>query len=285
MATLREYFTKDLANALSVDFSWQTSDASPQDIPVKVGIELYSGARFVAYYIPKNPGYLGICASLIENLNEAIKKSNDVQTTTGFIGDRNVGLVGSNHCVVANRVYVYLEDEPNDADASVLDQLCKSKGLWLTMRSLGYLKRKMELEKPVAFISHDSRDKAEVAGPIAVGLQKLMCPVWYDKFSLRVGDHLRESIERGLKEAKKCVLVLSPNFFSNNGWTKTEFKPIFTREILEQKSVVLPVWYKVTAKDVYDYSPSLADRVGLNWDRGVDEVIRHLYRAITTELR
>ena len=120
MATLREYFTKDFANALSVDFSWHTRDASPQDIPVKVGNELYSGARFVAYYIPKNPAYLGICASLIENLNEAIKKSNDVQTTIGFIGDRDVGLIGSDHCVVANRVYAYPEDEPNDADAAAL---------------------------------------------------------------------------------------------------------------------------------------------------------------------
>jgi TIR domain len=98
----------------------------------------------------------------------------------------------------------------------------------------------MELEKPLAFISHDSKDKREVAGPIAVGLQKLMCPVWYDEFSLNVGDHLRESIERGLKEAKKFVLILSPNFFSNNSWTKTEVNSIFTREILEQKSVVLP---------------------------------------------
>lgn len=281
MATLREYFAKDFANALSVDFSWETRDASPRDIPVKVGNEIYSGARFVAYYIPKLPAYLGICVSLIENLNEAIKKSDDVQTTMGFVGDRNVGLIGSNHCVVANRVYVYLEDELNDADAATLDQLCKSKGLWLTIRSLGYLKKKMELEKPLAFISHDSRDKAEVAGPIAVGLQKLMCPVWYDEYSLKVGDHLRESIERGLKEAKKCVLVLSPRFFSNNGWTKTEFNSIFTREILEQKSVVLPVWYKVTAKEVYEYSPNLADRVGLNWDRGADEVVRQLYRAIT----
>src|SRR5438477_6425323 len=102
----------------------------------------------------------------------------------------------------------------------------------------------MELENPHAVIYHDSRDKEEVAGPIALGLQKLMCPVWYDEYSLKVGDHLRESIERGLKETKKCVLVLSPNFFSNNGWTKTEFNSVFTREIREQKSVVLPVWYK-----------------------------------------
>jgi len=209
VATLKEYFVKDFSNALCADFNWQTRDAIPKEIPVKVGGEMYSGARFVAYYVPKNPEWLAICLSLIENLNQAIKKSDDVQTISGYIGDRHLGLVGSNHCVVANRVYAYLEDEPTEADALTLDTFCKTKGLWLTLRASEYVKKKMELERPLAFISHDSRDKTEVAGPIAIGLQRLMCPVWYDEFSLRVGDHLRESIERGLKETKKCGLVLS----------------------------------------------------------------------------
>ena len=119
---------------------------------------------------------------------------------------------------------------------------------------------------------------------IAIGLQRLICPVWYDEFSLRVGDHLRESVEHGLTEARKCILVLSPNFLSNTGWTKTEFNSIFTRELLERASVVLPVWYNVTAKDVYDYSPSLADRVALDWTKlGQDEVVRRLYGAIMAQ--
>jgi len=280
VATLKEYFLKDFANALSVDFTWQTGDHIPKEIAIKVSIEMYSGARFVAYYIPQHLDFLAICAELIENVKEAIKRSEGVQTIAGFLGDRHVGLVGSNHCVVANRVYVYLENEPSEAEASALDTFCKKKGLWLTIRALEYAKKKMELEKPLAFISHDSRDKAEVAGPIAVGLQKMMCPVWYDEFSLKIGDHLRESIERGLKDARKCILVLSRNFLSNNGWTKTEFNSIFTREILEKSSVVLPVWYKVTSKDVYEYSPSLADRVGINWELGEDEVVRRLFTAI-----
>ncbi len=184
---------------------------------------------------PKHPHYLGISTSLIQNLGEAIKKSNDVLVIGGFVGDRHLGLVGSNHCVVANRLYVYLEDEPTEGDAATLDALCKSKGLWLTVRAVEYVKKKTELEKPLAFISHDSRDKTEVAGPIAIGLQRMLCPVWYDEFSLKVGDHLRESIERGLKETKKCILILSPNFFSNNGWTKTEFNSVFTRELIETR--------------------------------------------------
>jgi hypothetical protein len=48
-------------------------------------------------------------------------------------------------------VHVHLEDEPNGGDVGTLDQLSKSRGLWLTIRSLGYLEKKAELEKPLAF--------------------------------------------------------------------------------------------------------------------------------------
>jgi hypothetical protein len=135
-------------------------------------------------------------------------------------------------------------------------------------------------EKPRAFISHDSRDKTSIAEQIAVQLQRLMCPVWYDQFSLRVGDSLRESIETGLKECHKCILVLTPNFLNNKGWSKREYDSIFTREIVEQKKVILPVWHEISAQDVYQYSPILADRVAVQWSLGLEEVARKLLQAI-----
>ena len=78
----------------------------------------------------------------------------------------------------------------------------------------------------------------------------------------------------------RCILVLSPNFFANNGWTKAEFDSVFTREILDKENVMLPVWCGVTAKEVYDYSPRLADKVGLDWALGLEEVCAGLYRSI-----
>ena len=137
-------------------------------------------------------------------------------------------------------------------------------------------------EKPLAFISHDSRDKEAVAKPIALYLQRFLCPVWYDEFSLKIGDSLRDSIEKGLKECKKCILVLSPNFLSNKGWTKKEFDSIFTREILEEQKLVLPVWFNVSKKDVYEYSPSLLNVKGADWNSlGEEEVCRQIHNVIT----
>ena len=99
-----------------------------------------------------------------------------------------------------------------------------------------------------------------------------MCPVWFDEFSLRVGAKLRESIERGLKEATKCVLILTPHFLANIGWTNAEFNAVFTRELVKSSNVVLPVWCDVTRDQVYEYSPALADRMAVQWSLGVDEV-------------
>lgn len=44
-------------------------------------------------------------------------------------------------------------------------------------------------------------------------LENVLPGMGYHEFSLKVGDKLRESIEKGLKDCRKCILVLSPNFF------------------------------------------------------------------------
>lgn len=155
-----------------------------------------------------------------------------------------------------------------------------ARGYYLSIRDREYARKRSESEKPLAFISHDSGDKDALVRELAHEMIRLMCPVWYDEFSLKVGDSLRASIENGLKEARKCIVVLSPNFFSNGGWSRAEFDSVFTREILEKKNVILPVWHNVEAKDVYEYSPRLADKVGLRSSLGVKELARRLTAAV-----
>ena len=132
----------------------------------------------------------------------------------------------------------------------------------------------------MAFICHDYRDKELIARPIAQRLRSMGCPVWYDEYSLKVGSNLRESIENGIKECQKCILILTPNFLNNNGWTKAEFNSVFTKQILENKSVVLPVWHNVEKREVYEYSPSLLNILGIQWNKGESEVCGELMRVI-----
>jgi hypothetical protein len=60
-------------------------------------------------------------------------------------------------------------------------------------RSAVYVDARSKQEVPLAFIPYDSRDR-DVAQGIAIGRQRLMCPVWYDEFALKIGDNLRDSI-------------------------------------------------------------------------------------------
>ena len=181
--------------------------------------------------------------------------------------------------VFTGQIYIYSERPVSEALKARLIAEAGDAGHRLTFRSVEYMNERNKWEKPRAFISHDSRDKVSIAEPLALQLQKFMCPVWYDQFSLRVGDSLRESIEAGLKECHKCILVLTPNFLSNEGWSKREYDSIFTREFVEKQRVILPVWHEISAQDVYHFSPILADRVAVLWSLGVEEVAKKLLQA------
>jgi hypothetical protein len=176
----------------------------------------------------------------------------------------------STNLAFTGRVYFYSESDVAPDAAQRFESETHATGLSVRLRGRTFAEARSRNEKPRAFICHDSRNKDLVARPIAVGLSKLMCPVWFDEFSLKVGDRLRESIEKGLKECKKCVLILSPEFFNS----------IFTRELIDKTDLVLPVWVGVTKQEVFEYSPSLADRVGVDWNLGADTVVSRLFRAL-----
>lgn len=185
----------------------------------------------------------------------------------------------------SKRFFIYSEADLPEQDILRLELQGLEFGHDVQFRSPRHAIKRRQFERPVAFISHDSRDD-EIARKIALGMQQHRCSVWYDEFTLRAGDNLRDSIEKGLKECRKCVLVLSNHFFSNGGWTKREFDSIFTREILQESNIVLPVWFKVDKTAVYNYSPSLLNVKGLYWDRlGEAEVIRQLSFAIVAPER
>lgn len=64
------------------------------------------------------------------------------------------------------------------------------------------------------FISHASEDKDEIVRPLADALTKEGLNVWYDEFTLRIGDSLRQKIDQGLVNSKVGLVVLSSDFIS-----------------------------------------------------------------------
>lgn len=112
------------------------------------------------------------------------------------------------------------------------------------------------------FISHASEDKGEVVRPLAIALQNKNLKVWYDEFELKIGDSLRQKIDKGLANSRFGIVVLSKNFI-RKGWTNYELDGIITKSISGQQ-VVLPIWHDITKQEVINYSPSLADKVARN---------------------
>jgi hypothetical protein len=118
------------------------------------------------------------------------------------------------------------------------------------------------------FISHASEDKEQIARPLAEELSKRGLSVWYDEFSLELGDSLRRSIDKGLAQSRFGVVILSENFFAKE-WPQRELDGLSTRETSGGEKVILPLWHGVTHAEVLAYSPVLADRVAFNTRRGV----------------
>ncbi len=128
------------------------------------------------------------------------------------------------------------------------------------------------------FISHASEDKAAFVRPLVDGLRTRGLRVWYDEFSLKVGDSLRQSIDRGLGYSRFGVVVLSPHFFAKD-WPAKELNGLATREV-HGKKVILPVWYRVGFEEVRAYSPPLADRIAAKAENGLEHVIEKLLDVI-----
>ncbi|MFZ0157476.1 MAG: toll/interleukin-1 receptor domain-containing protein [Kineosporiaceae bacterium] len=129
------------------------------------------------------------------------------------------------------------------------------------------------------FISHASEDKESFVRPLAERLRSEHVEVWYDEYSLRVGDSLRRSIDRGLQQSRFGIVVLSPSFFAKK-WPEWELDGLVARENSGNAGVILPVWHSVDRDDVLAYSPPLADKLAVHTSAGLNEVVRKLLAVI-----
>jgi hypothetical protein len=129
-----------------------------------------------------------------------------------------------------------------------------------------------------AFICHASEDKNDFVDPFARQLRDSGLSVWYDVFSLKVGDSLRRKIDEGLTKSRYGIVVLSKHFFSKE-WPQNELDGLMSREIAGTK-VILPIWHNITAEEVRAKSPILAGRVAAKSEHGLEKVISEIREAM-----
>ncbi|MBA7678953.1 hypothetical protein ES703_87233 [subsurface metagenome] len=128
------------------------------------------------------------------------------------------------------------------------------------------------------FISHATEDKDTFVRQLATELRSKRLQVWYDEFTLRVGDSLRRSIDKGLVKSRYGIVILSSNFFGRK-WPEDELNGLAIRERKGEK-VILPVWLDVDADYIAEYSPILADRFAAKASDGMNKVISDLLAVI-----
>lgn len=132
------------------------------------------------------------------------------------------------------------------------------------------------------FICHASEDKDDFVRPLAEKLRQSYLEVWFDEFSLKVGDSLRESIDRGLSKSRFGIVVLSPSFFQKN-WPQKELNGLLAREIADGYQIILPIWHKIGANEIIKYSPILADKKAIESKKGITQVCKGLLEKIRPE--
>ena len=108
------------------------------------------------------------------------------------------------------------------------------------------------------FICHTSEDKEGFVRPLAETLRKLGVSVWYDEFSLKPGDSLSKSIDKGIAGSNFGIVVISPAFIGN-AWADHELRGLVNRDV-EEDLKILPIWHGVSKTVVMEFSPPLADK-------------------------
>ncbi|MCC4860129.1 molecular chaperone Tir [Vibrio lentus] len=132
------------------------------------------------------------------------------------------------------------------------------------------------------FISHASEDKDNFVRPLANALIAEGLNVWYDEMTLRIGDSLRQKIDKGLVNSKVGLVVLSPSFIKK-GWTNYELDGIVTRTVSGEQ-VLLPIWHEITKQQVVDFSPSIADKVARSTaTHTIEEIAKEIAELIKSK--
>ncbi len=179
-----------------------------------------------------------------------------------------------------NMVYVYTIKSGIDVNAT--SDLFKKYGFKLFYNDEDYRKRVEESRKPDFFICHDYRDKEDVALKLYSELVKNKVKVWYDDFSLEIGDSLTDKLQEGIRECRYGILIISKHFLENEKWAKYELQSYMSKQISGNQKAILPIWHNVTIDDINKHSYWLSDKLAGNTNTSYEELAKKLIAILTT---
>jgi|GEM_PF-1497760 len=134
------------------------------------------------------------------------------------------------------------------------------------------------MNKADFFISHAYEDKDSLVRELVNNLMLNGALVFYDEYSIKLGDSLTESINKGIANANHAIIILS-KFFFEKGWTNAELQALFNKSIRE-KFKLLIVYHGVEHSIVANKYPLLADIKGIDSSDGIEKISQDLFNAI-----
>jgi vacuolar-type H+-ATPase subunit H len=117
------------------------------------------------------------------------------------------------------------------------------------------------------FLSYARIDGSAVATELRDHLEDLEVSVWFDEVAIHPGKSQALQMDRGLRQARSGVVLLTPAYLTGRFWTERELGALL------HKPTLIPVLHGVTFNDVADYSGILPDLVGFTTDRDSVRVI------------
>ena len=274
MATIRDYFETDFERdfVASKTLRFQCGpDGRMVDVPAELHFDVDANALFVSFYLSAVPDPVSLVHAACAQVGNVLTLRDGRGISLAKEGEIRVP---AEDLVFAGRVFAYMEDDLADEEIERVGAALRPdwlrlrfRGLRLRCRGPRYARMRATFERPLAFISYDSSDRQSIAAPLAQALAAIRCRAWFDDYSMRVGDPLESTILKGLEACERCIVVLSPRYLENQRWARREFEAIAERETRENRALIIPVRVGVTEQQVADFSPTIALRRSIEWDR------------------
>ncbi len=133
------------------------------------------------------------------------------------------------------------------------------------------------MEKIDFFISHASEDKDSFVRSLADTLILSGASVFYDEYTIKLGDSLTESINYGISKSKNGIIVFS-EYFLQKGWTNAELQALFNKSIRERFKLIL-VFHGISHDSIAAKYPLLSDIRGISSSVGLYKVVNEIHAS------
>jgi hypothetical protein len=128
-----------------------------------------------------------------------------------------------------------------------------------------------------AFLSHAGADKPFVRA-LKSALEVLGWTTWLDEVEALPGRSLRQQLDNGLRNSRFGIVVLSDAFFAKR-WPQRELDALFALED-DERTLILPVWLKLTEDSVRNFSAILSSRVAVISNGDAEQAAARLSQAM-----